>query len=199
MALNTYTALCAAVEAWLARSDLTAQVPDFVTLAEAKLNRTLRTRQMEQRSTATAAEYVALPTNFWELRNIKTTGTPVYTLEQRAPFEMDALDDGTSGRPSRYCLLANQIRLAPVPDSAYTLEIDYWEALPPLASNATNWLLDLAPDVYLYGAMLEAAAFMQDDARVPLWMDAYTRTINQLHTADRRARWSGSPLAVRPA
>jgi hypothetical protein len=199
MALNTYTALCAAVEAWLARSDLTAQVPDFVTLAEAKLNRTIRTRQMEQRSTATAAEYLALPTNFLELRNIKTTGTPAYTLEQRAPFEMDALDDGTSGRPSRYCLLANQIRLAPVPDSTYTLEIDYWEALPPLSSNSTNWLLDLAPDVYLYGALLEASAFMQDDARVPLWMDAYTRTINQLHTADRRARWSGSPMAVRPA
>jgi hypothetical protein len=30
-------------------------------------------------------------------------------------------------------------------------------------------------------------------------MDAYTRTINQLQTADRRARWSGSPMAVRPA
>jgi hypothetical protein len=199
MALNTYVALCAAVEAWLARADLTAQVPDFITLAEAKLNRTLRTRQMEQRSTAEAAEYMALPTLFLEMRNIKIAGTPVYTLEQRAPFEMDALDDGASGRPSRYCLLANQIRLAPAPDTTYTLEIDYWESIPPLASNATNWLLDCACDVYLYGALLEAAAFMQDDARIPLWMDAYTRTINQLQTADRRARWSGSPMAVRPA
>jgi hypothetical protein len=199
MALNTYTALCAAVESWLARADLTAQVPDFVTLAEAKLNRTLRTRQMEQRSTATATEYMALPTLFLEMRNIKITGTPVYTLEQRAPFEMDALDNGSAGQPSRYAIIANQIRLSPAPDTTYTLEIDYWEQIPPLASNATNWLLDSAPDIYLYGALLEAAAFMQDDARIPLWMQAYERTINQLQTADRRARWSGSPMAVRPA
>jgi hypothetical protein len=191
--------LQAAVEAWLARADLTAQVPDFITLAEAKLNRSLRTRQMEQRSTATATEYMVLPTLFLEMRNIKTTGSPVYTLEQRAPFEMDALDDGTTGRPSRYAIIANQIRLSPVPDTTYTLEIDYWESIPPLASNATNWLLESAPDIYLYGALLEASAFMQDDARIPLWMDAYTRTINQLQTADRRARWSGSPMAVRPA
>lgn len=195
----TYTTLQAAVASWLARSDLTSQIPDFIMLAEAKLNRSLRTRQMEQRSTAAAAEYMALPTLFLEMRNIKTTGTPVYTLEQRAPFEMDALDDGSTGRPSRYAIIANQIRLAPAPDSTYTLEIDYWESIPPLASNSTNWLLDAAPDVYLYGALLEASAYILDDPRIPLWMDAYTRTINQLQTADRRARWSGSPMAVRPA
>ena len=199
MALSTYTELKAAVASWLARADLTSTIPDFITLAEAKLNRTLRTRQMEQRSYATAAEYMALPTNFWEMRSIQINGTPQYTLEQRAPFEMDALDDGVSGRPSRYCLMANQIRLAPVPDSTYDLEIDYYESIPPLASNSTNWLLTAAPDLYLYGSLLEAAAFMLDDPRVPLWQAAYTQVIGQLQTSDRRARWSGSPLAVRPA
>jgi hypothetical protein len=199
MALANYNDLKASVASWLARSDLTSQIPDFITLAEAKLNRSLRVRQMEQRSTATAAEYMALPTLFQEMRNIKTTGTPVYTLEQRAPFEMDALDDGSTGRPSRYALIANQIRLAPAPDTTYTLEIDYWESIPPLADNATNWLLTAAPDIYLYGSLLEAAAFMLDDPRIPLWQAAYTQVIGQLQSADRRARWSGSPLAVRPA
>ena len=189
----------AAVASWLARSDLTSQIPDFITLAEAKLNRALRTRQMEQRSTADAAEYMALPTGFLELRNIQVNGTPNYTLEQRAPWEMDALDDGVAGRPSRYCLLANQIQLAPVPDATYTLEIDYYEVIPPLASNSSNWLLAAAPDIYLYGALLEAAVFMLDDPRVPLWRDAYSTVISQLQSADRHARWSGSPLAVRPA
>jgi hypothetical protein len=195
----TYTTLQAAVASWLARSDLTSQIPDFIMLAEAKLNRTLRTRQMEQRSTATATEYMALPTLFLEMRNIKITGTPVYTLEQRAPFEMDALDNGSTGQPSRYAIIANQIRLSPAPDTTYTLEIDYWESIPPLASNSTNWLLDAAPDIYLYGSLLEAAAFMLDDPRIPLWQAAYTQVIGQLQSADRRARWSGSPLAVRPA
>ncbi len=199
MALDTYTNLQAAVASWLARADLTSQIPDFITLAEAKLNRTLRTRQMEQRSTAVATEYMALPTNFLELRNIQISGTPNYTLEQRAPFELDALDDGVAGRPSRYCLLANQIQLAPVPDSTYTLEIDYYESIPPLANNASNWLLVAAPDIYLYGALLEAAIYILDDPRVPQWQAGYTQVINQLQAADRRARWSGSPLQVRAA
>jgi hypothetical protein len=199
MALDTYTNLQAAVASWLARADLTTQIPDFITLAEAKLNRTLRTRQMEQRSTATAAEYMELPTGFLEIRSIQTNGTPQYTLEQRAPFELDALDDGVAGRPSRYCLLANQIRLAPVPDSTYTLELDYYEVIPPLASNSTNWLLAASPDIYLYGALLEAAIYILDDPRVPQWQAGYTQVINQLQTSDRRARWSGSPLQVRAA
>jgi hypothetical protein len=199
MALSTYTELKAAVASWLARSDLTSQIPDFITLAESKLNRTLRTRQMEQRSTATAAEYMELPTGFLELRNIQINGSSKYTLEQRAPFEMDALDDGASGQPSRYCLLANQIQLAPVPDGTYTLEIDYWEVIPPLASNASNWLLAAAPDLYLYGALLEGSIYMLDDPRIPLWQAGYAQVLQQMQSADRRARWSGSPLAVRPA
>ena len=199
MALDSYTNLKAAVASWLARSDLTSQIPDFITMAESKFNRILRTRQMEQRSTAVATEYMALPTGFLELRNIQISGTPNYTLEQRAPFEMDALDDGVAGQPSRYCLLANQIQLAPVPDGTYTLEIDYWEVIPPLASNASNWLLAAAPDLYLYGALLEGSIYLLDDPRIPLWQAGYAQVLQQMQSADRRARWSGSPLAVRPA
>jgi hypothetical protein len=200
MALDSYTNLKAAVATHLARSDLTTPIVDFITLAEAKFQRTLRTRQMEQRSTAVATEYMALPTNFLELRNIQINGSPNYTLEQLSPFEIDAKDDGTSGRPAYYCLLANQIQLSPAPDSTYTLEIDYYEQIPVLSgSNASNWLLAAAPDAYLYGALMEAAAFLIDDPRVPLWQAALTQVINQIQGADRRARWSGSPLAVRAA
>ena len=198
MAAN-YTDLKAEIAAWLARSDLTSIIPTFIADAEAQFNRLLRTRQMEQRSTATATEYMTLPDNWLEMRNIQINGTPVYTLEQRAPFEMDALDDGTSGQPSRYCILANQIQLAPAPDSTYTLEIDYWEAIPPLASNSTNWLLLVHPDAYRYGALLSAAGYLADDPRIPVWQRAYGDIIGHIQTADRRARWSGSPLVVRPA
>jgi hypothetical protein len=98
-----------------------------------------------------------------------------------------------------YCLLANQIQLAPAPDGTYTVEVDYYEVIPPLASNSTNWLLTAAPDIYLYGSLLEAAAFLLDDPRVPLWQAAYAQCIGQLNSADRNARWSGSRLQVRPA
>jgi hypothetical protein len=91
MALSTYTELKAAVASWLARADLTSTIPDFITLAEAKLNRTLRTRQMEQRSTATATEYMELPTGFIELRNIQLNETPKVSLEMVSPDEIDRM------------------------------------------------------------------------------------------------------------
>jgi hypothetical protein len=142
---------------------------------------------------------MALPTGFLEMRNIQISGTPNYTLEMRSPFEIDALDDGVAGQPSRYCILANQIQLSPAPDTTYSLEIDYWEVIPPLASNASNWLLAAAPDIYLYGSLLMASGDLMDDPRVPLWQAAYSQVISQLQSADRKSRWSGSPLAVRPA
>jgi hypothetical protein len=163
------------------------------------LNRILRCRQQEQRAYATATEYMELPTGFLELRNIQLNTTPKYALEEVSPDEIDRDYSTASGQPLVYCLLANQIQLAPVPDTTYEVEIDFYEVIPPLASNATNWLLTAAPDIYLYGSLLEAAAFLTDDPRVPLWQAAFTQVVSQLQSADKRARWSGSRLAVRPA
>lgn len=199
MALANYTDLKAAVAAWLARSDLTSQIPDFVTLCEAKLNRLLRCRQMEQRSTATATEYMELPTGFLELRNIQLNETPKVPLSLMAPEYGDLVYSGATGKPLYYAILANQLQLIPAPDGTYTVEVDYYEVIPPLASNATNWLLTAAPDIYLYGSLLEASGYLQDDPRVPAWNAAYTQVLQQLQSADRRAKWSGSQMVVRPA
>ena len=51
MALGTFTELKDAIADWLDRSDLTARIPDFIALAEARINRELRIRPMEVRST----------------------------------------------------------------------------------------------------------------------------------------------------
>lgn len=200
MALDSYTSLKAAIATHLARSDLTTPIPDFITLCEAKLQRILRCRQMEQRSTATATEYMELPDNFLEMRNIQLNTTPKVALDMVAPSYIDRYYSTSSGEPRVYALLANQIQLGPAPDGTYTVEIDYYEQIPVLSgSNATNWLLTAAPDIYLYGSLLEAAAYLIDDPRVPLWQAAFTQVVGQLQSADRRARWSGAPMSVRPA
>ena len=46
MALTTYTELKASLADWLNRTDLTAAIPDFITLAESQMERQLRLRQM---------------------------------------------------------------------------------------------------------------------------------------------------------
>ncbi len=46
MALTDYSSLKTSVASYLARSDLTDQIPDFIRLAEERLARDLRTRKM---------------------------------------------------------------------------------------------------------------------------------------------------------
>jgi hypothetical protein len=63
-------------------------------------------------------------------------------------------------------------------------------------SVATNWMITNAPDIYLYGSMLEAEPFIMNDERVPLWAQALQRGISDLQEQDNKDRHSGSALRV---
>jgi len=54
-------------------------------------------------------------------------GTDFYDLDFRTPQELRALEhvDRTSGRPEFYTVHAQEIRLYPIPDLAYTVSVDY--------------------------------------------------------------------------
>ena len=75
MAISNYTELQTAVANWLDRDDLTARIPEFIALAEARFNRVLRLRSMETKQTASTAgrpsAIYALPTNYIQMRNFQ--------------------------------------------------------------------------------------------------------------------------------
>jgi hypothetical protein len=52
MSLATYDDLKLAAANWLNREDLTGAIPDYITLAEARINDRLRVAQMETTATA---------------------------------------------------------------------------------------------------------------------------------------------------
>jgi hypothetical protein len=74
---------------------------------------------------------------------------------------------------------------APTPDVAYPFEILYYE-LPPLLDEATqtNWLTDYAPQLLLYGTLLEATPFLKNDDRIPTWQNYYDRAAGMLNGED---------------
>ena len=85
-----------------------------------------------------------------------------------------------------------------MPDSTYAYEIDYYAKLAKLSvSNTTNWLLTMSPDVYLYGSLLQAAPYLQDDARIQVWAGLYQRGIEALNLADERGSMTGGALMAR--
>ena len=202
MALTTYTELKASVADWLNRTDLTNVIPDFISLAEAQIERTLRTRQMIARATASIdTEYSAMPADFLETKSIKLNTNPVTALVFESIDALDSLKSTTyisPGRPGYFGIVGGQIRVLPVPDSTYTAELIYYAKLSKLSSSvATNWLLTQAPDVYLYGSLMQAAPYLKDDSRVPVWAAIYTRGLEELQIADDRGATSGGSIMMR--
>lgn len=202
MALSTYAELRTSIADWLNRSDLSATIPDFISLAEAQIERTLRTRQMIVRANASLdAQYGTVPSDFLEVKSLKLTSTNPPT--PLSFMSIDALDQQSSsytasGKPKFFGVVGNQLRIQPTPDGTYTAELTYYAKLTKLSNSVTsNWLLASSPDIYLYGALLQAAPYLQDDARIQTWATLYERALNDLRTADDRAASSGGALLIR--
>jgi len=151
MPFTSYSDLKTTVANYLARSDLTSVIPDFIRLAEERLRRDLRTRQMLIVATASTTggdSTVGLPTDFLEMRDIHLNTNPVTTLRYKAPnsfYAESRVTDG--GKPVDYTILGSEIQLAPTPDSTYVLQMLYYGKPPLLSStNASNIFLANYPD-----------------------------------------------------
>jgi hypothetical protein len=200
MAITTGAELATAAANWLARADLTSRIPEFVALAEAKLNRSLRTRDMETKNAtfSITGEYVAVPAGFLETKSFYLNTNPKKSLSYLPDdAQTDAYGAGT-GTPRFFCVVGGNFRFAKVPDATYSSTLTYYTALTSVSAggSAVNWLLTSHPDVYLYGTLLEAAPYLQDPATAGQWAAAYQAVMEDLRASDMRSRW-GNGMAVR--
>lgn len=208
--ITDYTTLQTAVTEYLARDQdttLIARIPTFIQLFEAKMNRLLFTRQMEQRSTTTVdttsdePEFISLPSDFQSMRRIRlssVTGKP--HLDFMSGTQLDELRytrGNATGQPQFFTIFGDEIELAPTPDDDYTIEMVYRQNVPALASNDTNWLLLAAPDIYLYGALLEAAPYLQNDDRIATWGAGLSTALDGLNKLNLAAAFNAGPVAMR--
>lgn len=208
--IANYTDLQTAVTEWLARDQdttLIARIPTFVQFAEAKFNRELFVRQMEQRSTATIdtsgtdPEFILLPSDFQSMRRVRlssVTGKP--NLVFMSGTQMDEFrysQSNTAGEPKYFTIFGSEMELAPTPGQNYTLEMVYRTNIPPLANNASNWLLTLAPDLYLYGALLESAPYIQQDERIQTWGLGFKTALDGLNNLGLTSTFNAGPMSMR--
>ena len=201
MAINTYGTLQTAVANWLDRDDLSSRIPEFISLAEAIFNRTLRIRAMETTvsdNTPSGSKEDALPTGYLQMREIHLETSPVVSLSYITPEIMYRIRAGsTNGRPTSYTILGDNILFGPTPDSVYSYSMTYYKALDALSDSATtNWAILNAPDLYMYGALLQAEPFLMNDQRVPLWERGFRQAISDLQEQDNKDRHSGSEMRV---
>ena len=210
MAISTFSGLVSAVTEYLARdhdTTLVARIPDFITLTEAKLNRLLFVPQMEVRATAlvdtssTEPEFISLPSDFQTMRRIRlssVTGKPPLRFVSGTQIdELRYASDNITDQPTSYAIIGTELELFPTPNEAYTIEMTYRGKIPALTStNEANWLLTLAPDIYLYGTLLESAPYMKEDERIQTWALGFSTALNDLNGLGERQSFNSGPSDI---
>lgn len=201
--ITDYATLVTAIGDYLARSDLSGYIPNFLQNVEAKIYRSLRLRAQETALSGTIASGVlALPADYLELKHAYIDGSPITFLERSTPETIYKQFPvrSASGTPRLIATEGDNFIFGPYPDDTYSISGIYYKQLTSLsASNTTNWFTTNAPDVLLYGALLEAQPFLMNDKRIPTWMQFYQEALETVNRQERRQKYSGSTLAIRTA
>lgn len=190
MAVSTYAELQTAIANYLDRSDLTTRIPEFITLAEAKLNRKLRLKEMHELSTKTltsASRLVDKPAGCMEIFNIDAKKASEADTEYEpltSEYARFMYKHYGTGEPEYYTE-RSQIEIDKTVSEDWTLRFDClikWD----IATDSTNWLLTNYPDAYLYGSMLEAEMYVKNDSRFQLWQVNFAEVMKELNELDDR-------------
>lgn len=190
-AIADYSDLLVAVSDYAGKPEITHLFPRFLALAEAKLNRSLRLSKMEDTATVTVTAGVGdLPDDFLEARvvyganKVALSGIPLSVL-------IEGYANRQGGGAVAFCIQGDTLRVAPVWTGSLTLE--YYAAIPALTTtNKTNWLLTLAPDLYISALVEQVAIWSGDAEKVAASRAIVDDTVRALHAQDGAKRFSVS-------
>lgn len=188
-----YAWLQAEIAAWLHR-DLSARIPTFIVMAESRMNRKLRLRVMESDepvALASGARTIALPTGYIEPISLGLTisGTPRDYLSYVLPTQLPIDPTSTAAsRPRQFTINGANIEFPKLADQSYAMNFRMLKAFGLSDSATTNWLLTNHPDIYLFGALLEATPYVRDDARIGIWQDRYDRAMSEISNKEARSK-----------
>lgn len=183
MALANFTDLKTSVANWLHRTDLTAIIPDLITAAEARFNRTLALSLMESETTLTgvvSSEFVTAPTDMqnpialW-ITNYNPRDKLTYLQPQDLPYTT------VTGYPSYWTIDNSRIKFNRPLNLAYNITFRYYQRLQLSDAAPTNFLLTNDPDLYLYGTLMEAAPYLADDDRINVWSSKYAMALKEVN------------------
>jgi hypothetical protein len=195
-----YTGLVEAVESTLNRTDITGDIGAFVVLAEAAMNRRLRSPEMVKRASVDIFdEYVDRPLDWLETIRYQVDTNPITVMEFVTPEEaiIQKTKYSASGIPKFYSMVGIQFQHVPAPDVSRAGELLYYSSLPPLNLWGTNWLLKTSPDLYLYATLAHSAPFLKEDERLNTWVGIYDRLMAEQEVRDQRAKTGSSRLAAK--
>jgi hypothetical protein len=158
MALNTNADLQAAIADWLNRSDLSAQIPDFLTLAQLKINRRLSIVEQEILTDITPkAQATTLPVGTKFVISVSDSkGRPIEAVSMSEL--LDYAPEG--GAVTRYSVSGDSIYFAPTPESTSTETYSVLYSADKDLNGGNNGPV-LLQDIYLNAALHEAYVYLK--------------------------------------
>ncbi len=230
MSITNYSELQVTIADWLNRSDLTAVIPDFIELVDARLNRLQLTREVKElflddgtgdlgfnafvpASGPVPVAPIPLTESMTNLRSLVLFGVedadapgtfnppiraPVVKLVSLEQIYASRSFNTRARQPLEAAVLPDRIVLSPLPDAVYRWQITVEVHEPLSDANTTNTVLTTAPDVYLYGALTEAAPYLKDDPRAPVWEQRFLQGVVELEQLRDRTEWPNTPIAPQP-
>lgn len=194
-----YGELKSAIAAWSKRSDMTAQIPIFVGLAQERLNRELRARQMIASTTLAATggvETIALPNDWMSGASLDIDGVGI---EYRSPEALRSMYPSSySGHPLVYTVEGTNLVLGPKPDQNYSIRARYYARLGEFANDAaTDWLLTAYPGAYLFACLVELSMYGFDRESAAVWESRLQTSMSDINQAESSAASGGTGLRMR--
>lgn len=175
-----YATLLTTIADWSHRTDLTAQIPSFIELAEERINRALRVRQMETVLVATPiTNNIITPTaDIVDVKLLWPSGYPNCEIKPQSLSTVLAGDMMSTA--TLYAWQGLDLRF----NGSGDVEGVLYSKVPSIATAGTTWLGDSAPSLYLYGALVQLAIFTKDDPMT--WQALFDQTITEVNGNDQR-------------
>jgi hypothetical protein len=194
MAISNYTELQTAIGNWLARTDLNTRIPEFIAIAESRINRISRLAQQETEAAinmVVGQAYNELPTGFIDVVDF-WYDDDLFQLMKCPEKKLRYQKSPTNGEPYAYSI-SNRIDYDCPAADTYALTMKYLKRWN-IAATTTNWLLTNHPDAYLYASLEAAELFIMNDERLPTWKALAKELLAEIESMGARAR--SAPLQM---
>jgi len=200
-----YDAWVAGVRDWLDVDEFTDEkIQLFLSLANIRLNRDMMSYRMEKVAQLMVVGNglpvnldVSLP-DFNKVRNVGWPGVgslEVLALNEWYNKQQEAPDKAT---PAFYCIDAGKLLFHPMPASSVVIHFAYYQMVPPIGpTRDTNIFTEYHSDALLYGACLEAASYMVEDERIPVWESKYVAAVKGNNIDPSNVKKGSTPLVRR--
>lgn len=172
MAINDFPSLKTAVTNWMSRGDVAGEAEEFISLAEAGLNRELNPVEIDVTLTgATGSREIDITSQSCvEPIALFLAQTGLNEIELAPMTAGTFAFQNTSGAPRFWSISEDHIVFDRPLDQDYPFRFRFRQRFGLSDTATTNWLLTYHPDVYLAACLIWGGVFVQDDPAAARWV-----------------------------